>query len=135
MTAHSVPISSDGRDPTMEVDVDDISSIATPTIGYRNTSEDQTFVSKTIRFYFAPHERSEINRIHPIDVHTQWIRLIQKAYGDNIKIINNSNRPVTNLDTSKNASRAFLYAQHTFLVNFSRTYVLSFIRSFPTSPT
>ena len=111
MTTHSVPFSSDGRDPTMDVDVEDTSSIATPTIGYRNSPEDHSSVSKTIRFYFAPYDRSDINRIHPTEVHSQWIRLIQTAFGDDIKIINNANRPVTNLDTSKNATRAFSYAQ------------------------
>jgi hypothetical protein len=111
MTTHSVPISSDGRDPTMEVDTDKTSSVATPTIGHRNLSKDQTFISKTIRFYFAPYDRSNINRTHPTEVHTQWIRLIGTAFGNEIKIINNSNRPVTNLDTSKNATRASLYAQ------------------------
>jgi hypothetical protein len=31
----SVPISSDGRDPTTEIDTDDVSSVATPPIGYQ----------------------------------------------------------------------------------------------------
>jgi hypothetical protein len=111
MTTHSVPISSDGRDPTIEVDADKASSVATPTIGHRNSSKDQTFVSKTIHFYFAPSDRGDINCTHPTEVHTQWIHLIQTAFfGDDIKIINNSSRPVTNLDTSKNATRAASYA-------------------------
>ncbi len=80
-------------------------------IGYRNSSEDHSFVSKTIRFYFAPYNRSDIDHIHPTEVHTQWICLIQAPFGEDIKIINNSNSPVTNLDTSKNSTRASSYAQ------------------------
>ena len=111
MTMQSVPISNVGRDPTKEIDTDDVSSVATPPIGYRNSSEDQEFVSKTIRFYFAPYDRSRIDRVHPTDVHVQWIRLIQAAYGEDVKFINNSNRPVTNLETGANAARAISYAQ------------------------
>ena len=107
----SVPISSVGRDPTMEIDTDDVSSVATPPIGYRNSSEDQEFLSKTICFYFTPYDRSSINRVHPTDVHVQWIRLIQGAFGDDVKFINNSNRPVKNLETGANATRAISYAQ------------------------
>ena len=95
----------------MEVDTEDASSIATPPMGFRNSPEDQTFVSKTIRFFFAPQDSTSINRINPTDVHIQWIRLIQTAFGADIKIISNSNRPVTNLDTGTNATKAFSYAQ------------------------
>jgi hypothetical protein len=70
MTMQSVPISSIGRDPTTEIDTDDVSSVATPPIGYRNLSEDQEFVSKTIRFSFAPTDRSRIDSINPLEVHT-----------------------------------------------------------------
>jgi hypothetical protein len=87
----------------MEVDADKVSSVATPTISHS--------FSKTIRFYSAPYDRRDINLTHPTEVHTQWIRLIQTAFGNDIKIINNSNRPVTNLDTSKNGTRAASYAQ------------------------
>ncbi len=90
MTMQSVPISSDGPDPTMDIDTKDVSSVDTPPFGYRNSEEDQSFVSKRIRFYFAPYDHSRIDRIHPSEVHAQWIRIIQSAYGDDIKIINNS---------------------------------------------
>jgi hypothetical protein len=111
MTTPFASNSSNGRDPTMEVDADDASSVATPPIGYRNSSEDQTFISKTIRFYFAPFDQSRIDRIHPSDVHTQWIRTVQAAFGEDVKIINNSNRPVTHLGPSEITNRAFSYAQ------------------------
>ena len=112
MTMQSVPISSEGPDPTMDINTEDASSVDTPPIGYRNSEEDQSFVSQTIRFYFAPYDQSRIDRIHPSEVHAQWIRTIQSAYGDDIKIINNSNRPVKNLDTSPTNHRAFAaYAQ------------------------
>jgi len=121
----SVPISSDGRDPTMEVDSDEASSVATPPIGYRNSSEDPGFVSKTIRFYFAPSDHSKIDKSNPMEVHTQWIKCIQAAYGEDVRIINNSNRPVTNLDTMATANRAVSYAQqfkvHTKLLGNSLT--------------
>jgi hypothetical protein len=55
----------------IEVDAEDALSIATPPIGYCNLPEDQTFVSKMICFFFAPHDSSSINRFHPNDVHTQ----------------------------------------------------------------
>ena len=96
----------------MDIDTEDVSSVDTPPIGYRNSKEDQSFVSKTIRFYFAPYDQSRIDRVHPSEVHAQWLRTIQQsAYGDNIKIINNSIRPVMNLDTSPTNHRAFAYAQ------------------------
>jgi hypothetical protein len=111
MTVQSVQISNYGRDPITEVDIDDASSVATPPIGYRNSSEDPAFVSKTVRFYFASSDHSKINRSNPMEVHTQWIRRIQAAYGEDVRIINNSNRPVTNLDTTVLANRAVAYAQ------------------------
>jgi hypothetical protein len=111
MTTQSVPISSDGHDPTMDIDNEDASSVATPPIGYRNSPEDLAFVAKTIRFYFAPFDSSQINRVHPSEIHSQWIRIVQAAFGDDVKIINNVNRPVKNLDTSATANRAIAYAQ------------------------
>ncbi|KAI2494581.1 hypothetical protein MHU86_19951 [Fragilaria crotonensis] len=107
----SAPVSNDGRDPTMEIEDEDVSSVATPPIGYRNSPEDHAFVSKTIRFYFAPFDSSQIDRAHPSEIHTQWIRTIQAAFGDDVKIINNANRQVKNLDTNSTANRAFAYAQ------------------------
>ena len=107
----SVPFASDDPSQIMDTDVEDASSVATPPIGYRNSSEDQTFVSKTIRFYFAPRDRSKINCVKPSEVHSQWIRIIQTAFGADVKFINNSNRPVTNLETGSSASRSFSYAQ------------------------
>ena len=125
MTTQSVPISSNGRDLTMDIDNEDVSSVATPPIGYRNSSEDHAFVSKMIRFYFAPFDQSQINRVHPSDIHSQWIRIIQSAFGDDVKIINNANRPVKNLDTSVTANGAFAYAQqfkvHTKMLGNSPT--------------
>ena len=64
-----------------------------------------------IRFFFAPYDRSRIDRVHPTDIHVQWIRLIQVAFGDDVKFINNSDRPVKNLETGANATRAISYAQ------------------------
>jgi hypothetical protein len=111
MMMQSVPFASDDPAQIMDTDVEDASSVATPPIGYRNSSEDQTFVSKTIRFYFAPRDRSKINCVKPSEVHSQWIRIIQTAFGTDVKFINNSNRPVTNLETGSSASRSFSYAQ------------------------
>ncbi len=104
-------ISSVGRDPTTEIDTDDASSVATPPIGYRNSPEDHAFISKTIRLHFAPSDQSRIDRTHPSEIHTEWIRIIKTAFGDDVKIINNANRPVTNLNTSTSAPRAIAYAQ------------------------
>jgi hypothetical protein len=61
-----------------------------------------------ICFFFAPHDSSSINRFHPNDVHTQWILLIQTAYGADIKIINNSNSSVTYLDTGTTVTNLFV---------------------------
>jgi hypothetical protein len=99
MTTLSLPISSDGRDPTMDIDNEDVSSVATPPIGYRNSPDNHTFVSRTICFYFASFDQSQINRVYSSEVHSQWIRSIQSAFGDDVKIIKNANRPNKNLDS------------------------------------
>jgi hypothetical protein len=106
MTRQSVPFTIDG-----DVDYDDASSIATPTTGHRQSTEDLTLVSKTIRFFFAPYDRSRIDRLHPSDAHTKWIRLIQAAFGEDVQIISNLNRPVTNIEATSASHRAFSHAQ------------------------
>ena len=102
MTAQSFPISSVGCDPTRNLDVEDDLSTVTPPIGHRNFEDDNEFVSKTIRFNFAPDDRTRIDSVDPAEVHTQWMRIVSSAFGSDIKIINNNNKPV--LQISKNAT-------------------------------
>ncbi len=97
MTAQSFPISSVGRDPTRNLDVEDDLSTATPLVGYRNSDSDHEMVSKTIRFNFAPVDSSRIDSIDPADVHTQWLRIIASSFGNDVKIISNHNKPVSNI--------------------------------------
>jgi hypothetical protein len=56
----SVPISSVGRDPTTDIDADNVSSVATPPIGHQNSSDDQEFVSKTIRSFLHHQTRARL---------------------------------------------------------------------------
>ena len=105
MTTQSFPISSVGCDPTRNLDVEDDLSIATPPIGYRNSDGDHEFVSKTIRFYFAPEDRTRLDSITPSEIHSQWLRIISTTFGPNVKIINNNNKPVLKVDPNANASK------------------------------
>ena len=105
MTTQSFPISRVGCDPTRNPDVEDDLSIATPPIGYRNSDDDHDFVSKTIRFYFAPEDRTRLDSITPSEVHTQWLRIVSTTFGPDVKIINNNNKPVTNVDPNENAPK------------------------------
>ena len=109
MTTQSFPISDVGCDPTRNPDMDDDLSIATPPIGYRNSNIDHEFVSKTVRFYFAPSDRTRLDSIAPADVHIQWMRCISSAFGDDVKIINNHNKPVLGIDASVTAANGTLY--------------------------
>ncbi len=47
----------------------------------------------------------------PSEVHTHWMRLIQSSFGGDVKIINNNNKPVLNIDASPMASNALSYKQ------------------------
>ena len=76
MTTQSFPISSVGCDPTRNPDVEDDLSVATPPVGHRNPDSDHEFMSKTIRFYFAPADRTRIDSIAPSEVHLKWLRTI-----------------------------------------------------------
>jgi hypothetical protein len=89
MTTQSFPISSVGCDPTRNSDVEDDLSTATPPVGYRNPDNDHDFVTKTIRFYFAPADRSRLDSIAPAEVHSKWLRIISSAFGSDVKVINN----------------------------------------------
>ena len=109
MTTQSFPISDVGCDPTRNPDMDDDLSIATPPIGYRNSNIDHEFVSKTVRFYFAPSDRTRLDSIAPADIHIQWMRYISSAFGDDVKIINNHNKPVLGIDASVTAATGTSY--------------------------
>ena len=89
-----------------DVDNDDVSSVATPVAGFNKDSEDNVHISKTIRFYFAATHQYCIDRTQPSEVHSEWIRLIQSAFGTDVKIINNSNRKVTRIDNTSSSHRA-----------------------------
>jgi hypothetical protein len=106
MTTQSFPISSVGGDPTRNLETADDLSTATPPAGYRNADGDHEFVSKTIRFYFAPADRTRIDRITPSDVHTQWLRIIASTFGNDVKIINNRNKPVVQVDTNATSDKS-----------------------------
>jgi hypothetical protein len=100
MTTQSFPISSVGCDPTRNPDVEDELSTATPPVGYRNPDNDYEFVSKTIRFNFAPTDRTRIDSIDPASVHIQWLRIIASTFGNDVKVINNYNKPVSSVQTN-----------------------------------
>jgi hypothetical protein len=78
MTTQSFSISTVGCDPTRNLDVEDDLSIATPPAGYRNNDDDHAFVSKTIRFNFAPVDHTRLDSIDPVDLHTQWLRQTER---------------------------------------------------------
>jgi hypothetical protein len=84
---------------------DDLSTSTQP-ISHRYVDDDHEFVSKTIRFVFAPADYTRIDSTDPSDIHTQWIKSIQSAVGDDIKFFNNHNRLVTNIDTAANTHKA-----------------------------
>ena len=98
MTTQSFPISSVGCDPTCDLEVEDDLSTATPPADLRNPDSDHEFVSKTIRFYFPPCDRTRIDYIAPDEVHTQWLRMIASTFGNDVKIINNLSKPVLKVD-------------------------------------
>jgi hypothetical protein len=102
MTIPSVPIFSVGCDPTRNEAMEDDLSTSTPPISHRNSDDDHELVSKTIRFFFAPADYTRIDTTHPTVIHTQWIKNIQSAFGDDVKFLNNHNRPVQNIDMKAN---------------------------------
>ncbi|KAI2512755.1 hypothetical protein MHU86_1543 [Fragilaria crotonensis] len=111
MTAQSFPISSVGCDPTRNLDVEDDLSTATPPVGYRNSDSDHEMVSKTIRFNFAPVDCSRIDSIDPAEVHTQWLRIITSSFGNDVKIINNFNKPVSNISNYTTTAKRMSHEQ------------------------
>ena len=105
MTMQSFPISSVGCDPARTFEVEDDLSTSTPPSGHRNCEEDHEFVSKTIRFYFAPTDRTRLDSTSPADVHTKWLRMITSTFGTEVKIINNNNKQVLHIDTNSKAAK------------------------------
>ena len=98
----------------MDVDDEDALAVATPVAGFNNDSEEKNvFISKTIRFYFAAMDQHRIDCTSLSEVHSEWICIVQSAFGTNLKIINNSNSTVTRIDnTSSKQHGAFSHAQH-----------------------
>jgi hypothetical protein len=111
MTAQSFSISSVNRDPTRNPDLEDDLSTATPLVGYRNSDSDHEMVSKTIRFNFAPVDSSRIDSIDPAEVHTQWLRIIASSFGNDVKIISNYNKPVSNISNNTTTANRKLHEQ------------------------
>ena len=105
MTMQSFPISSVGCDPARTFEAEDDLSTSTPPSGHRNCEEDHEFVSKTIRFYFAPTDRTRLDSTSPADVHTKWLRMITSTFGTEVKIINNNNKQVLHIDTNSKAAK------------------------------
>jgi hypothetical protein len=116
MTTQSLPISNVSWVPTGNPDAEDDLSTATPPVGYRNSDGDHEFVSKTIRFYFPPTDRARIDCINPVDVHTQWLRLIASTFGNDVKIINNRNKQVLHVDLNAKAEKSNSHG-HQFTVH------------------
>ena len=116
MTTQSFTISSVGCDPTRNPDVEDDLSVATPPVGHRNPDSDHEFISKTIRFYFAPADGTRIDSIAPSEVHLKWLRTISTTFGTDVKFINNNNKPVLNIDTNPTAVKGTSY-NHQFKVH------------------
>ena len=116
----SIPISSVGRDPALSPDMEDDMSTATPPIGYRISENDQEFISKTLRFYFPPTDRTRLDRIDPSVIHTQWMRIIQSSFGADVKIINNNNKPVINIDTAADATKNAASHQQQFKTHYKQ---------------
>jgi hypothetical protein len=127
MTTQSFPIASVGCDPTRNFDVEDNLSTATTPVGYRNCNSDHEFVSKPIRFNFAPADRNRIDSINPVNVYTRWLRIIASTFGSDVKIINNNNKPVLHINTKATTNKSILHEHHFKLhqksvgVNPSRT--------------
>ena len=67
--------------PNEGVDNEDASSVATPVASFNNVSAGNAVISKTIRFYFAPTDLHRTDRMSPSEVHTEWIRIVQSAFG------------------------------------------------------
>ena len=132
MAMQSFPISSVGCDPTRNPDVEDDLSTATPPAGLRKPDNDHEFVSKTIRFYFPPSDRTRIDHLTPDEVHTQWLRIVASTFGNDVKIINNLNKPVLKVETNINASKStshshqFKLHQKSFGANPSSSQKISF---------
>ena len=116
MTMQSFPISSVGCDPTRNPDVEDDLSTATPPVGHRNQDSDHAFMSKTIRFYFAPADRTRLDSMTPSEVHIKWMRIISSTFGADVKIINNNNKPVLNIDMNATAAKGTSH-EHQFKVH------------------
>jgi hypothetical protein len=117
MTTQFFSISSIGCDPTRISEVEDDLSTATPPMGYKNSDSDHAFVSKTIRFYFAPADRTRLDSIAPSEVHTKWLRIILTAFGAHVKIINNHNKPVISIDNTLKSSSNDKTYEHQFKVH------------------
>ena len=112
----SFPISSVGCDPTRNPDVEDDLSTATPPVGHRNQDSDHAFMSKTIPFYFAPADRTRLDSMTPSEVHIKWMRILSSTFGADVKIINNNNKPVLNIDMNATAAKGTSH-EHQFKVH------------------
>lgn len=83
-----------GSKPTFSDELSDV----TPTDDRNARGKDCHRVEKTLRFRFAPSNRTEDN-IAPGHVHLHWITAVQETFGDQVRIIDNHNRvlPTVNL--------------------------------------
>jgi hypothetical protein len=91
--------------------MEDDLSIATPPVGCRNSDNDHELLSKTIRFNFAPVDRTRIDSVDPSAVHIQWLRIIASAFGNDVKIINNYNKIVSNITNQTQTTKGTSHEQ------------------------
>jgi hypothetical protein len=111
MTTQSLPISGVSCVPTHNPDMEDDMSTTTPPFGYQNSEKDKEFISKTIRLFFAPTDRTRVDSVDPSDIHIQWMRMISSTFGFEVKYINNNSKPVINIDLCAKTTKPISYKQ------------------------
>ena len=66
---------------------------------------------------FSPVDRTRLDSIAPSEVHTKWLRIISTAFGADVKIINNHNKPVISIDNTLKSSSNDKTYEHQFKVH------------------
>jgi hypothetical protein len=58
-------------------------------------------------------DRTRIDSIDPVEVHTQWLCIIVSTFGSDVKIINNNNKPVIHVITNATKEKGMSH-EHKF---------------------
>jgi hypothetical protein len=78
----------------------DEKSDTTPPTGFKPKANEQGMTSKVFKFSFV-YTGTTKNKVAPSVLHTHWMQAVQDAYGDELVIINNKNKPVEQVSTIK----------------------------------